>query len=112
MKINVVDTIAPVVSLIGAATVTVELGDTYTELGAIANDATGTVTAVSDGQINTLEGCTSISDTNGNLLFYLIKNSLFFQTNPHPNPSIFQRQIHFSLNLEGYYKLSLLLQLK
>ena len=34
------------------------------------DDATGTVTAVSDGQINTLEGCTSISDTNGNLLFY------------------------------------------
>ncbi|WP_033958859.1 T9SS type B sorting domain-containing protein [Psychroserpens jangbogonensis] len=31
---------------------------------------TGTVTAVTDGQINTLEGCTSISDTNGDLLFY------------------------------------------
>lgn len=30
----------------------------------------GTVTAVTDGQINTLEGCTSISDTTGNLLFY------------------------------------------
>lgn len=34
------------------------------------NAATGTVTALIDGQINTLEGCTSISDTNGNLLFY------------------------------------------
>lgn len=31
---------------------------------------TGTVTAVIDGQINTLEGCTSISDATGNLLFY------------------------------------------
>ncbi|MEY8849288.1 T9SS type B sorting domain-containing protein [Psychroserpens sp. XS_ASV72] len=30
----------------------------------------GTVTAVTDGQINTLEGCTSISDTEGNLVFY------------------------------------------
>ena len=30
----------------------------------------GTVTAITDGQIDTLEGCTSISDTNGNLLFY------------------------------------------
>ena len=29
-----------------------------------------TVTAVSDGQLSTEEGCTSISDTNGNLLFY------------------------------------------
>ncbi|WP_298898967.1 T9SS type B sorting domain-containing protein [uncultured Psychroserpens sp.] len=31
---------------------------------------TGTVTAIVDGELNTLEGCTSISDTNGNLLFY------------------------------------------
>jgi len=30
----------------------------------------GTVTAITNGLINTLEGCTSISDTNGNLLFY------------------------------------------
>ena len=29
-----------------------------------------TVTAVSDGELSTEEGCTSISDTNGNLLFY------------------------------------------
>jgi gliding motility-associated-like protein len=34
------------------------------------NAGTGTVTAVTDGQINTLEGCTSISDSSGNLLFY------------------------------------------
>ncbi len=31
---------------------------------------TGTVTAITDGQINTLEGCTSISDSSGNLQFY------------------------------------------
>lgn len=30
----------------------------------------GTVTAVTNGQLNTLEGCTTISDTDGNLLFY------------------------------------------
>ncbi len=34
------------------------------------NASDGSVSAVTDGQINTLEGCTSISDTNGNLLFY------------------------------------------
>lgn len=34
------------------------------------NAGTGTVTAITNGQLNTLEGCTSISDTNGNLLFY------------------------------------------
>ncbi len=32
--------------------------------------ATGTVTALTDGQLNTREGCSSISDANGNLLFY------------------------------------------
>ena len=30
----------------------------------------GTVTAITNGQLSTLEGCTSISDTDGNLLFY------------------------------------------
>ena len=34
------------------------------------NTTTSTVTAITDGQIDTLEGCTSISDTDGNLLFY------------------------------------------
>ncbi|WP_458629191.1 T9SS type B sorting domain-containing protein [Winogradskyella sp. PC D3.3] len=34
------------------------------------NAETGTVTAITNGQINTLEGCTSIADTDGNLLFY------------------------------------------
>lgn len=33
-------------------------------------DTTGSVTALTDGQLNTLEGCASISDTNGDLLFY------------------------------------------
>ena len=30
----------------------------------------GTVTALTDGQLKTLEGCASLSDSNGNLLFY------------------------------------------
>ena len=30
----------------------------------------GTVTAITNGKLNTLEGCTSISDTDGKLLFY------------------------------------------
>lgn len=34
------------------------------------DNESGTVTAITDGQLNTLEGCTSISDTNGELLFY------------------------------------------
>lgn len=39
--VNVVDTTPPVVVLNGSAEVTVELGDTYTELGATATDADG-----------------------------------------------------------------------
>ena len=34
------------------------------------NQATGNVTVVNDGQLNTREGCSTISDANGNLLFY------------------------------------------
>ena len=34
------------------------------------NFFTGAVTSLSDGQINTREGCTSISNSNGDLLFY------------------------------------------
>ena len=34
------------------------------------NQATDQVTALTNGQLSTLEGCTSISDTAGNLLFY------------------------------------------
>jgi gliding motility-associated-like protein len=34
------------------------------------NAQNGSVSAITDGQIDTLEGCTSISDTEGNLLFY------------------------------------------
>ncbi|MFD2550303.1 T9SS type B sorting domain-containing protein [Bizionia sediminis] len=34
------------------------------------NNTTGVITALTDGQLQTDEGCTSISDENGNLLFY------------------------------------------
>ncbi|MDO6623986.1 T9SS type B sorting domain-containing protein [Oceanihabitans sp. 1_MG-2023] len=34
------------------------------------NTLNGAVTALTDGQLNTKEGCSSISDENGNLLFY------------------------------------------
>ncbi len=33
-------------------------------------DSNGNVTALTDGKLNTLEGCATISDTNGVLLFY------------------------------------------
>ena len=51
--VNVVDTTSPVVVLTGAATVTVELGDDYTEQGATASDASGTMTVVITGTVDT-----------------------------------------------------------
>ncbi|MGB5981572.1 MAG: T9SS type B sorting domain-containing protein [Nonlabens sp.] len=38
--------------------------------GITFDQATGDVTALTDGQLNTNEGCTAISDDQGNLLFY------------------------------------------
>ena len=40
------------------------------EAGIRFNTIAGTVTALNDGQLNTKEGCASISDSNGDLLFY------------------------------------------
>ena len=40
-----------------------------------AND--GSVTALNDGQLNTREGCSSISDADGNLLFYTDGSAVF-----------------------------------
>jgi hypothetical protein len=51
--VNVTDTTDPVVSVTGASPATVELGGTYTEYGATASDASGAVTAVASGTVNT-----------------------------------------------------------
>ena len=51
--VNVVDTTAPVVTVTGAATVTVELGGTYTESGATASDASGSVSVETSGSVDT-----------------------------------------------------------
>ena len=47
--VNVVDTIAPVVSVTGDNPATVELGETYTDAGATATDASGEVAVVTSG---------------------------------------------------------------
>ncbi|WP_353778294.1 T9SS type B sorting domain-containing protein [Winogradskyella sp. 3972H.M.0a.05] len=48
----------------------------------------GTVTAVIDGQLSTLEGCTSISDVDGNLLFYSDGRTIWNSNHqPMPNAS-------------------------
>jgi len=42
----------------------------YFGFGAGLDFNSGTAVAINDGQLNTLEGCASIADTNGDLLFY------------------------------------------
>jgi hypothetical protein len=51
--VNVVDTTAPVVTVTGDNPATVELGTTYTDAGATATDASGTVTVVTSGSVDT-----------------------------------------------------------
>ena len=51
--INVVDTTAPTVTVTGDNPATVELGTTYTDAGATATDASGTVTVVTSGSVDT-----------------------------------------------------------
>ena len=51
--VNVVDTTAPVVTVTGDNPATAELGDTYTDAGATATDASGTVTVVTTGSVDT-----------------------------------------------------------
>jgi hypothetical protein len=48
--VTVVDTTKPVVTVTGEATVTHELGETYTDAGATATDASGDVTVVTSGE--------------------------------------------------------------
>ena len=51
--VNVVDTTSPVITLTGDASVTVELGATYTDAGATATDASGDITVTSSGTVDT-----------------------------------------------------------
>ena len=50
--VNVVDTTAPVVTVTGDNPATHELGTTYTDAGATATDASGTVTVTSSGTVD------------------------------------------------------------
>ena len=51
--VNVVDTTAPVLTVAGDATVSSELGDTYTDAGATATDLSGDITVVTTGSVDT-----------------------------------------------------------
>ena len=51
--VNVVDTTAPVLTVTGDATVTVELGDAYTDAGATATDNSGLAVVTSSGTVDT-----------------------------------------------------------
>jgi hypothetical protein len=69
--VNVVDTTAPVVTVTGDNPATAELGSTYTDAGATATDASGTVTVTSSGTVDTSTVGTytisySASDASGN----------------------------------------------
>jgi gliding motility-associated-like protein len=58
----------------------------YFGITAGLNFATGTATALHDGKINTIEGSASISDKNGNLLFYTDGKKVWNRQH-HPMPN-------------------------
>ena len=60
--INVVDTTAPVVTVTGANPQTVELGGTWTDLGATATDASDSPSELSAGTLQVVSSCTENSD--------------------------------------------------
>ena len=69
--VNVVDTTAPVITLLGDNPATAELGEAYTDAGATASDLSGTVTVTTSGTVdtNTLGSYTltyTSSDASGN----------------------------------------------
>jgi len=51
--VAVVDTTAPVITIVGSASVTEELGDTYTDAGATATDSSGAITVTTTGTVDT-----------------------------------------------------------
>ena len=51
--VNVVDTTVPVITLSGEATVTIEVGSTYTDAGATATDLSGEISVISTGTVDT-----------------------------------------------------------
>ena len=51
--VNVVDTTVPVITLLGYATVTIEVGSTYTDAGATATDLSGEISVIYTGTVDT-----------------------------------------------------------
>ena len=74
LSVSVVDTTAPVISLVGNATVSLELGTAYSDAGATATDnkdgtVTSSITTVSDVDVNTVGTYTvtyNVADIAGN----------------------------------------------
>ena len=73
--VNVVDTTVPVITLLGDATVTIEVGSTYTDAGATATDnydgdITSSIVTVSTVDVTTVGTYTvtyNVTDANGNV---------------------------------------------
>ena len=71
---NVIDTTIPVITLVGDATVTVEVGDTYTDAGATATDnydgnltaSIVTVNPVDETTVGAYTVTYNVTDANGN----------------------------------------------
>ena len=68
--VNVVDTTDPVITVLGTNPATVEYGTTYTDAGATATDASGTITVTTNGEVKASVGAYTLTyvatDPSGN----------------------------------------------
>ena len=68
--VNVVDTTDPVITVLGTNPATVEYGTTYTDAGATATDASGTITVTTNGEVKASVGTYTLTyvatDPSGN----------------------------------------------
>ena len=117
--VNVVDTTVPVITLLGEATVTLEVGSTYTDAGATASDnydgdITDTIVIVNNvdsAVVGTYAVTYNISDANGNaaeevIRTVIIESSLSIQDNTKNIVKVYPNPVKDKLFIQGLSSLA------
>ena len=112
--VDVVDTTVPVITLVGAATVSLEVGTTYTDAGATATDnydgdissAISTVNPVDSDTVGTYTVTYDVSDANGNAATtvtrtVIIESSLSIEDNTMIHVKLYPNPVEDKLFIQG-----------
>ena len=113
--VDVVDTTVPVITLVGAATVSLEVGTTYTDAGATATDnydgdissAISTVNPVDSDTVGTYTVTYDVSDANGNAATtvtrtVIIESSLSIEDNTMIHVKLYPNPVEDKLFIQGF----------